>query len=323
MQESAHTAELGFGLAAVGRPAYITSDRDHDLGSPATRSVAAMESRVHALLDTAWALGIRYLDAARSYGRAEEFLGSWLAAYPDRRASLTIGSKWGYEYVGAWNPAAELHERKEHTLAMLDRQWPQTLAALGGAPDFYLIHSVTPDSPALADSALLQRIAEIRETGVRVGISTSGPRQAEVIDRARNEHGDLFSVVQSTWNVFEPSAGPALARAIFERATGWRTGPPIVAHQARVALGDEIGELMGAQLVVMLIGERPGLSSVDSLGAYITWQPKIGRQDSERNCVSNIRPPHGLSIEQAASEIVRIAWTFGMPAICTSMGMVT
>ena len=101
--------------------------------------------------------------------------------------------------------------------------------------------------------------------------------------------------------------GPALARAIFERATGWRTGPPIVAHQARVALGDEIGELMGAQLVVMLIGERPGLSSVDSLGAYITWQPKIGRQDSERNCVSNIRPPHGLSIEQAASEIVRIA----------------
>lgn len=211
-------APLGLGLAAVGRPAYITTARDADLGEPADRSIEAMRARAHELLDEAWALGIRYVDAARSYGYAEEFLGSWLAAYPDRRASLTIGSKWGYEYVGAWNPAAQLHERKEHTLAMLDRQWPQTLAALGGAPDFYLIHSVTPDSPALADRALLQRIAEIRETGVRVGISTSGPRQAEVIDRARNEHGDLFSVVQSTWNVFEPSAGPALARA---QDAGW------------------------------------------------------------------------------------------------------
>lgn len=213
-----HTAELGFGLAAVGRPAYITSDREHDLGAPDARSVAALESRVHALLDTAWALGIRYLDAARSYGRAEQFLGSWLAAHPDRRAALTIGSKWGYEYVGDWDPAAELHERKEHTLSMLDRQWPESLAALGGAPDFYLIHSVTPDSPALADRALLGRIGEIRDTGVRVGISTSGPRQGEVIDRARREHGDLFSVVQSTWNVFEPSAGPALARA---HEAGW------------------------------------------------------------------------------------------------------
>ncbi|MDR6199934.1 aryl-alcohol dehydrogenase-like predicted oxidoreductase [Microbacterium sp. SORGH_AS428] len=218
MQESAHTAQLGFGLAAVGRPAYITSDREHDLGSPAARSVAALQSRVHALLDTAWALGIRYVDAARSYGRAEEFLGSWLAAHPDRRSSLTIGSKWGYEYVGAWDPAAAIHERKEHTLAMLDRQWPETLAALGGPPDFYLIHSVTPDSPALADAALLERIAEIRDAGVRVGISTSGPRQAEVIDRARQEHGDLFSVVQSTWNVFEASAGPALERA---HEAGW------------------------------------------------------------------------------------------------------
>jgi aryl-alcohol dehydrogenase-like predicted oxidoreductase len=218
MQESAHTAELGFGLAAVGRPAYITSDREHDLGSAGARSVAAMESRVHELLDTAWALGIRYLDAARSYGRAEEFLGTWLAAHPDRRVSLTIGSKWGYEYVGDWDPAAELHERKEHTLAMFDRQWPETLAALGGAPDFYLIHSVTPESPALADRALLQRIGEIRDTGVRVGISTSGPHQAEVIDRARDEHGGLFSVVQSTWNLFEPSAAPALARA---HEAGW------------------------------------------------------------------------------------------------------
>ena len=78
----------------------------------------------------------------------------------------------------------------------------------------------------------------------------------------------------------------------------------VVATQARVALGDEIGERLGAALVLMLLGERPGLSSPDSLGAYLTWAPKPGRADSERNCVSNIRP-EGLPLAQAA---VRVAW---------------
>jgi len=78
----------------------------------------------------------------------------------------------------------------------------------------------------------------------------------------------------------------------------------VVATQARVAIGDAIGERVGAALVLVLIGERPGLSSPDSLGAYLTWQPRTGRVDSERNCVSNIRP-EGLPIADAAA---RIAW---------------
>jgi len=78
----------------------------------------------------------------------------------------------------------------------------------------------------------------------------------------------------------------------------------VVATQARVALGDAIGERVGASMVLVLIGERPGLSSPDSLGAYLTWSPKVGRADSERNCVSNIRP-EGLAIADAAA---RIAW---------------
>ena len=78
----------------------------------------------------------------------------------------------------------------------------------------------------------------------------------------------------------------------------------VVATQARVALGDAIGERAGASLVLVLIGERPGLSSPDSLGAYLTWSPKVGRVDSERNCVSNIRP-EGLALADAAA---RIAW---------------
>ncbi len=81
--------------------------------------------------------------------------------------------------------------------------------------------------------------------------------------------------------------------------------PVVIAHQARVAIGDPIGARLGARVVVVLIGERPGLSAPDSLGAYITWAPRVGRQDSERNCVSNIRFPDGLDPDDAAD---RIAW---------------
>lgn len=99
--------------------------------------------------------------------------------------------------------------------------------------------------------------------------------------------------------------GAAIATALIDRLAGWRLAPVIVACQARVALADDIGQRLGAALSVILIGERPGLSAPDSLGAYITWQPRVGRMDSERNCVSNIRPPHGLPYATAAD---KIAW---------------
>ena len=81
---------------------------------------------------------------------------------------------------------------------------------------------------------------------------------------------------------------------------------PVVATQARVALGDHIGRALGARLVLVLIGERPGLSSSDSLGAYLTWDPRPGVVDSARNCVSNIRPPHGLDHATAARTIASL-----------------
>lgn len=96
-----------------------------------------------------------------------------------------------------------------------------------------------------------------------------------------------------------------LLHATIERLPGWRIAPVILAQQARVALGDDIGAALSAAQLVMLIGERPGLSAADSLGAYLTWEPRPGRRDSERNCISNIRPPHGLGYVAAAD---KLAW---------------
>lgn len=85
---------------------------------------------------------------------------------------------------------------------------------------------------------------------------------------------------------------------------GWRLAPVVLAHQARVALGDEVGALLHARAIALLIGERPGLSSPDSLGIYLTYDPRPGRTDAERNCISNVRP-EGLSFELAA---YKMAW---------------
>lgn len=98
----------------------------------------------------------------------------------------------------------------------------------------------------------------------------------------------------------------SMALALVDRLSDWPIAPVVLARQARVALGDAIGEALGVDLVVVLIGERPGLTAPDSLGAYLTWRPRPGRRDSERNCVSNIRPPYGLGYSDAADTIARL-----------------
>jgi ethanolamine ammonia-lyase small subunit len=87
------------------------------------------------------------------------------------------------------------------------------------------------------------------------------------------------------------------------RSDRWRIGPTAVVELGRVAIGDEIGEILSAGLVCVLIGERPGLTSPDSLGAYLTWEPRIGRTDAERNCLSNIRPA-GMAYDEAAQRLL-------------------
>ena len=100
-----------------------------------------------------------------------------------------------------------------------------------------------------------------------------------------------------------------MVRAVLDRLdadTGPRLAPVVIAAQARVALGDEIASALGARSVLVLIGERPGMSSTDSLGAYFTYDARRGRRDSERNCLSNIRPPHGTGYEAAATTLVML-----------------
>ncbi|SAK65268.1 ethanolamine ammonia-lyase small subunit [Caballeronia hypogeia] len=96
-----------------------------------------------------------------------------------------------------------------------------------------------------------------------------------------------------------------LLGSLREKLEGWNVGPVVIATQARVALGDRIGELLRAKLVVVMIGERPGLSSPDSLGLYVTYAPRGGRSDAERNCISNVRP-EGLDYGAAAFKLMWI-----------------
>ncbi|GIE30724.1 oxidoreductase [Actinoplanes italicus] len=200
-------ARIGLGLAAVGRPGYITLGRDRDL--PSARTVTAMRERAHGLLDEAYAAGVRYFDVARSYGRAEEFLAGWLPGHDEAVA----GSKWGYTYTADWRVTAEVHEVKEHSVDAFDRQLRESRELLGERLKLYQVHSVTPDSPALTDRELHRRLAD---QGAVVGLSTSGPGQADAIRAALEVEVDgvaLFRSVQATWNLLETSAGPALAEA--------------------------------------------------------------------------------------------------------------
>ena len=197
------------GLAALGRPGYLNLGHGEDLGDD--RSPEALERRTHEVLDAAWAAGVRYYDAARSYGRAEEFLGSWLRDRAIDPGSVFVASKWGYTYTADWEVDADPPEVKDLSLDQLVRQLGETRERLGDWLDLYQIHSATLSSGVLDDEAVMGKLAELRREGLEVGLSVSGEEQADTIDRAV-ELG-AFDAVQATCNLLERSAGPALERA--------------------------------------------------------------------------------------------------------------
>jgi aryl-alcohol dehydrogenase-like predicted oxidoreductase len=209
-------AVLGLGLAALGRPGYLTVDHGAAIGMD--RSVDALRKHCHEVCDAAWAGGIRWFDAARSYGRAEQFLAEWLSGRGIEPDQVAVSSKWGYTYTADWKVDAPVHEVKDHSAVALTRQWPETQALLGPWLRLYQVHSATLESGILDDVKAHVALAGL---GLPVGISLSGPNQSAVLRRALAIDIDgtpLFSAVQATWNLLEPSVGPALAEA---KSAGW------------------------------------------------------------------------------------------------------
>jgi aryl-alcohol dehydrogenase-like predicted oxidoreductase len=211
-------SRMGLGLAALGRPGYMTLRHADDLGRRYDPS--AMEAHAHTVLDAAYAAGFRYFDVARSYGRGEHFLASWLVGRGLAPGAVTVGSKWGYTYTADWRVDARTHEVKEHSLAVLRRQIAESRGLLGRHLSLYQIHSATLESHVLENAEVLQELARLRSEGLRIGLTLTGPNQSGTLRRALEVTAGgsrLFDCVQATWNVLEPSAGPALAAA---RAAG-------------------------------------------------------------------------------------------------------
>jgi aryl-alcohol dehydrogenase-like predicted oxidoreductase len=200
---------IGLGLAALGRPGYINLGHGDDLRGHT--DVDAMERNAHGVLDAAFDGGVQYFDAARSYGRAEAFLASWLERRGLRPGEVTVGSKWGYAYTAGWRVDADPAEVKDLAAATLRRQLAESRALLGPHLRLYQIHSATLESRVLEDREVLEELRCLREEGIAVGFSVTGPSQAETIRRAL-EVG-IFDTVQATWNLLERSPGPALAEA--------------------------------------------------------------------------------------------------------------
>ncbi len=300
-------SRIGLGLAALGRPAYINLGRDQDYGGE--RTVASMERRCHEMLDAAYAAGVRYVDAARSYGLAETFLGHWLSAGRLSRDAVTIGSKWGYSYVGSWRVDAPVHEVKDLSVETLRRQIVESRTVLGEGLRLYQIHSATIESGVLDDARVLDELGRLQSEGLAIGLTVTGPRQADVIRRAldvNTRRANLLQVVQATWNLLEPSAGPALADAsafglgviIKEavangRLTDWNTSaevsrlkqyadahhtsPDVVALAAALSNSWVDVVLSGAVTVEQLAGNLRGAALADIAGDW----PEIAESPHE------------------------------------------
>lgn len=172
--------------------------------------------------------------------------------------------------------------------------------AVHGAADFAALADALAPLPSLAvHSQAPDRATYLRRPDLGRRLD---PASLPLLDAARSDWDVAFVIADGlSARAIEHHAVPLL-QACRARLDGWRIAPIVLAAQARVALGDEIGERLGASCVAVLIGERPGLSVADSLGAYLTWAPQPGRSDAQRNCISNIRP-EGLGYVEAARRL--------------------
>ena len=283
-------SSLGLGLAALGRPGYLNVGHGDDLG--ADRSPAALERHAHEVLDATYGAGIRYFDAARSYGRAEEFLGSWLRSrLPD---DAVVGSKWGYVYTADWQVDADPPEVKHHDVETLRRQLAETRANLGDWLTLYQIHSATPDSGVLENEAVVAELVDLRASGVQIGVTASGTSQPETIESAIGL--GMFDALQATWNLHERAAERALAaahdagiRVIVKEALANGRLSPRGGNGALDAVAARLGTTSDAIALAAALA-RPwadtvllGAASVDTLASYLAarsveWSDELERE---------------------------------------------
>lgn len=289
---AAETGRIGLGLAALGRPGYINLGHHDDLGTAI--DVDSMREHAFGVLDAAYAAGVRYFDAARSYGRAEEFLAGWLAARGRRPEQVTVGSKWGYTYTADWQIDVEVHEVKELSLDTLRRQFAESDGYLDGYLRLYQIHSATLESGVLDDAAVLDELSRLRDGGLEIGFTVTGPRQRETIEKALDI--EAFDAVQATYNLLDPSAGPALAAAharglgviIKEAVANGR-----LTARGRLPVLDELareGEVTPDALALAAVLAEPwidivlsGASTVEMLASNLAArETKVGPEQLER-----------------------------------------
>ncbi|GAA4888778.1 aldo/keto reductase [Flaviramulus aquimarinus] len=197
------STKIGLGLAALGRPEYINIRDNKSID----KSVDAFKNNAFLVLDEAYTLGVRYFDTAPSYGKGEAFLEAWHVKnnYPD----VVLGTKWGYTYVANWKLGfSGKHEIKEHALGKLQEQWQVSKRMLPKLK-YYQVHSATFESGILENNPVLNQLSDIKkETGLNIGITTSGANQKAVIEAALNLqiNGEaLFDSFQVTYNIFEQS----------------------------------------------------------------------------------------------------------------------
>jgi aryl-alcohol dehydrogenase-like predicted oxidoreductase len=300
---------VGLGLAALGRPGYLNLGHGGDLGPD--RSPQALERRTHAVLDAAYESGVRYFDAARSYGRAEEFLSGWLSSRRLSKDEITIGSKWGYTYTAGWQVNADPPEVKDLSADALRRQLEETRGLLGQWLSLYQIHSATLDSGVLEDAAVGKELADLRATGVAVGLTVTGKEQPAVIERALAAGG--FDSVQATFNLLERSAAPPLRRAheaglgviVKEALANGRLGPqaaprPLSDAARRLRVGEDaiaIAWVLAQPWVDVVLS---GAATAEQLSSNLTARELSLDRDAEAELEAVGRPSGDYWQERAS-----------------------
>lgn len=193
---------IGLGTAALGRPQYINIKKE----KVESFSLEALKQKAWDMLDNAFEQGVRYFDTAPGYGMAEQVLIDWVNKKGDD--SIEIATKWGYTYVADFNPDAAQHEVKEHSVEKLNGQWEQSIKLLPNLST-YQIHSATLETGVLENKAVLNRLAELKqEHGLKMGISTTGDNQVEVLKKAlavKANGLELFDAFQVTYNILDQS----------------------------------------------------------------------------------------------------------------------